>query len=132
MSKIEYKVVQLPSNKIIGVRKTRPSIMRMWNLTALSNPRGDYVVIKVTDDVVDLNSLASFLRNPPQAKPEEPRAPRPASNKEVDDMGLTPPFKSDKEAYDAFHDMLNRWEKRGLTNRKKRSRKRNEQNKKRA
>ena len=118
--KIEFRVIKLGRTpELVQMRKTHKAAMALWNTIAYENKQDDYIIVKYKDGNADINFIVDFVRA--GHKPvkeikqavsptvEVERTERPLTNKEVDAMGLTPPFKTDQEAMEVFLTMLDNW-----------------------
>jgi hypothetical protein len=120
-SKIEFRIIKLGREpEMVNMRKTHKAAMALWNTMAYGNKQDDFIVVKYKDSNADINFIVDFIRagHKPVKQvrevvsvpvPEGERKERPLTNKEVDAMGLTPPFRTDEEAVQVFHEMLRDW-----------------------
>ncbi|MDA8817075.1 hypothetical protein N9N32_00425 [Alphaproteobacteria bacterium] len=119
--KIEFRIIKLGRTpEMVNMRKTHKAAMALWNTMAYENKQDDYIVVKYKDGNADINFIVDFVRagHKPVKQvrevistpvPEGERKERPLTNKEVDAMGLTPPFRTDEEAVKVFYKMLETW-----------------------
>ena len=119
--KIEFRIIKLGRTpEMIEMRKTHKAAMSLWNSIAFDDKQEDYIVVKYKDGNADINFIVDFIRAGHKPVKETvqkivnesnlgERKERPLTNKEVDAMGLTAPFKSDEEAMEVFVEMLSSW-----------------------